>query len=173
MSLKDHLLSQLKQIRELSERFLDDFKTPEQWVHQVCPGINHALWFAGHMSVSDNFFIGVVAPDRKEDESEAFQKLFGMGSQPTDQADDYPPPDEVLGVMRRRRETFVSILEGMSDEDLEKPTPEGMPEMFSDYASVFALATWHEGLHAGQISVARRALGADPVFGQQPAEADA
>lgn len=173
MSLKDHLLRQLNQAREMSERFLADFETPEQWVYQVCPGINHALWFAGHMAMADNFFTGVIAPDRQEEETEAFEKLFGMGSQPTNQADDYPSPNELLNLMRGRRETLLSVLEGMNDKDLEKATPEGTPDMFPDYASVFELATWHEGLHAGQISVARRALGADPVFGPQAAEAEA
>ena len=43
---------------------LADFKTPEQWVFQVHPHCNHALWFAGHMATSDNFFLSLVAPEK-------------------------------------------------------------------------------------------------------------
>ena len=64
MSLQDRLRRQLVKTRDLSEKLLADFHTPEQWVHQVHPGCNHALWFAGHMANSDNFFLSLVAPNQ-------------------------------------------------------------------------------------------------------------
>jgi len=33
----------------------------------------------------------------------------------------------------------------------------------ADYAAVFEMAIWHEGLHSGQLSSVRRALGHGPV----------
>ena len=46
MNLKERLICRLKTAREFSEKLLADFKTPEQWTHQVHPNSNHALWFA-------------------------------------------------------------------------------------------------------------------------------
>ena len=51
----------------------------------------------------------------------------------------------------------------LTDEDLDKPTPEGAPEFLSNYRQVFELAVWHEGIHVGQLTVARRALGFKPL----------
>ena len=41
--------------------------------------------------------------------------------------------------------------------------------MVKDVAGVFLLCAWHEGLHAGQVSVARRSLGQPPVMQGPPA----
>src|SRR4051794_11828890 len=99
MSLKDRLLRQLKTTREMSERLLADFKTPQDWTFQVHPSCNHALWFAGHMATSDNFFLSLIAPDKKSDLGD-FQTKFGMGSQPTNDPAVYPEAAGVLEAMR-------------------------------------------------------------------------
>ena len=70
--------------------------------------------------------------------------------------------EEVLAYMRERRAVLLELLADLSDEDLAKPTPEGAPEFLPDIGSVFETAVWHEGLHSGQLSVARRALGFPP-----------
>jgi uncharacterized damage-inducible protein DinB len=162
MALKDRLLRQLKNTREMSERLLADFKTPQDWTFQVHPGCNHALWFAGHMATSDNFFLSLIAPDKKKEMPE-FQTKFGMGSQPTNEPTAYPEAEGVLATMRERREALLSTLEGMCDDDLAKKTPDGAPDFLPDVGSVFEVAIWHEGRHSGQLSVARRALGHQPL----------
>ena len=162
MSQKQRLRRQLENARQLSERLLADFESPEQWTRQVHPGCNHALWFAGHMAYADNFFVSLVAPSRVAKRAD-FDARFGMGSQPTSNPTDYPPPAEVVAYMRDRRSALLGALEEMSDEDLAKKTPEGAPDFLPDIASVFEMAIWHEGLHSGQVSVTRRALGFAPV----------
>src|ERR1043165_6277010 len=122
MSLKNRLLRQLKNTREMRERLLLDFKTPEQWTFQVHPSCNHALWFVGHMATSDNFFLSLVAPD-KAIQLPDFQAKFGMGSQPTSDPAAYPPPQSVLTTMRERREALLDTLHYLSDDDLAKKTP--------------------------------------------------
>jgi uncharacterized damage-inducible protein DinB len=59
----------------------------------------------------------------------------------------------------------------MSDEQLNAPAPEGMPDFVTDIASLFELGIWHEAMHLGQVSVVRRALGHAPLF--DPATTDA
>ena len=163
MSQKERLQRQLVRVRQNSERLLADFRTPQQWTFQVHPSCNHALWFAGHMATSDNFFLSLVAPERSQRLPE-FQAKFGMGSQPTNQPAEYPAPESVLATMRERREELLAVLEQMTDEDLARKTPPGAPDFLPDIASVFELAIWHEGQHSGQVSVARRALGHKPLF---------
>jgi hypothetical protein len=170
MKLADRFTRQLKQSREFCEKLLDAFKSPEDWTHQIAPGTNHALWFAGHMATADNFFVGMIDPSKKRDLDD-WDKHFGMGSKPTSDPDIYPPVAEILDVMRERRTVLLEILGKMSDADLDKSTPPGTPEFCPDYSSIFEMATWHEGLHAGQISMVRRALGHKPVFSPETADA--
>lgn len=170
MGLKERLKQQLISARDVSERFLEDFQTPEQWVVQVHPGTNHALWFAGHMGQTDNFFLSLIDPSRAK-EMEGWSEKFGMGSQPTDNPNDYPPAAEVLDYMRDRRRTLLEILDGLDEKDLDKSTPEGSPAFLADYGMVFQAAAWHEGMHTGQLSTVRRALGHSPVFEAPASEA--
>lgn len=164
MSNKDCLQRQMVKAREYTEKMLADFKTPEQWTHQVHKNANHALWFAGHMAFSDNFFISVVAPDRVAKLALPEDK-FGMGSQPVSDPSAYPPPAEVLGVMRERRKTLLDALDKLNETDLVKPTSKELEGFCPTIGSVFEMAVWHEGLHSGQVSVARRAIGNKPVMG--------
>ena len=153
---------QLTTARETSERYLTDFKTPEQWTYQVHQQANHALWFAGHMGHTDNFLVSLIAPE-KAVVKPGWAEKFGMGSRPTNDPANYPPVDDVLEYMRERRRVVMELLAELSEEDLDKPTPEGAPEFLSSYRQVFELAVWHEGIHVGQLTVARRALGFQPL----------
>jgi len=164
MNLKPRLESQLKQSRDFSEGLLTAFESPEQWTRQLFPGANHALWFAGHMSLVDNFIISLLAPEKAQ-EKPGFSEKFGMGSKPTGTPADYPPPAEVLAHMRERRQALLGILAGLSEQDLEKPKKPGGPPFLTDIGSYFEMAIWHEGMHSGQVTMTRRALGNAPVFG--------
>lgn len=169
MEAKRRLQKQLEAARNYSRTLLADFRTPEEWTRQVHAQANHALWFAGHMAVSDNFFLSNIAPERNRRRPE-FEKAFGTGSQPTSNPADYPSPEEVLAYMDERRAAFLEVLESLSDADLERPLPKGTPNFLADVGSVFETAVWHEGLHSGQLSVCRRALGHRPVFTPTPAD---
>lgn len=164
MGVKERTEAQLKHARAFSEDLLTAFNTPEQWTHQVHENANHALWFAGHMGTVDNFMISLIDPSKCVEKAD-YNEKFGMGSQPTNNPADYPPVDEVLDFMRERRATLTEIFNSLSEEDLAKPTPESAPDFLPDYATVFEVCAWHEGLHSGQVSVARRALGNKPVTG--------
>ncbi len=172
MSQAPRLRKQMEKVREVTEGMLQAFQTPEQWTFQVQPGLNHALWCAGHMVVTDNFFLSMVAPS-KASTIEGYQEKFGMGSSPTSDPSAYPPAAEVLDQMRERRQTLLAVLDSLGDDELLKPTPEDVPDMFSDIGSIFEMAIWHEAMHTGQISIARRALGNEPLFVAPPAAAKA
>jgi hypothetical protein len=159
-------------IRDMSEKILAAFEAPDDWCRQVVPGTNHALWFAGHMATTDNYFISRVAPGR-EKQLEGWDKLFGMGSKPTNDPDDYPPVAEVLDAMRERRGVLVELLRGRSDLELVGPPAAGASDFLPDLATIYEMTTWHETLHLGQVTVVRRSLGYGPVFDPAPAEATA
>lgn len=163
MSLKKRLQTQLAGSRRFTEGLLQDFKSPEEWTHQVHPHANHALWFVGHMGVSDNFFISQVDASRAESR-EGYLEKFGPGSEPVADAASYPPIEEILDYMHDRRQVLMELLDNFSDAELAQPTPEGAPDFLPDMASVFSTASWHEGLHSGQVTIARRALGHPPMM---------
>tara|TARA_Y100001934_G_scaffold107684_1_gene132219 strand:+ start:603 stop:1142 length:540 start_codon:yes stop_codon:yes gene_type:complete len=162
MSQKDRLLKQLHAARGYSTKLLADFDSAESWTHQLHEGSNHALWFVGHMGTTDNFMLSLVRPEWSET-NEQYGSLFGLGSQPSANIEDYPPVEQVLAFMQDRREKLLATLESMDIQQLEAETPEGAPAFMPDNASVFETAVWHEGLHSGQLSLLRRSLGFEPL----------
>ncbi|MGY8769812.1 MAG: DinB family protein [Pirellulales bacterium] len=162
MDMKSRLKTRLLGARGFTERLLQDLTQPADWVKQTCSQSNHAMWITGHLAVTDNFFLTLVAPD-KAIKNQAFQDKFGMGSQPSPEVSDYPASDEVLAFLKNRRNQLLSVLEELTEEDFAKPTPDGSPDFLSDFGAVFETAVWHEGLHSGQLSIARRALGFQPL----------
>jgi hypothetical protein len=164
MTLKSRIENQLKLVRGMSEKMLGAFDTPDQWTFQVHEQANHALWFAGHIGTVDNFMIARLTP-AKGQEKAGYKEKFGMGSRPLASPAEYPPVKEVLAFWRERREALLGILGGLTDEELAKPCPPGAPEFMTDVGSMFEAAVWHEAMHLGQVTIARRALGRPPLAG--------
>ncbi len=164
MSRLAFIKASLEFSRGFTNQLFDKFKSESDWLYQAHPEANHAMWCAGHIALTEDFFVGLLAPEKAVDTSEA-EKLFGMGSKPVSDAAVYPTPAEIRKRLNESRERLMGVLNGMSEADLEKPTPEGAPEFLPTAESVFKLAAFHEGIHAGQTTVANRGLGHEPVVG--------
>ncbi|HEY1064891.1 MAG TPA: DinB family protein [Pirellulales bacterium] len=162
MNVKTRLDERFRVTRAFTDKLLAAFRTPEDWVYQVQPHLNHALWVVGHLAHTDNFFLSMVAPEKAVSPPPNADK-FGTGSQPTNNPADYPPAEEVLAYYRDRRAALLSALERMSEDDLQRKTPPGTPAFLPDVASAFETALWHECMHSGQLTVVRRALGLPPL----------
>lgn len=131
---------------------------------QPCPGANHALWILGHVAWTDDFFmIGVGG--LKSRLPDGWHELFSNGSTPQPNVSDYPPIGEIHDVLAGNREALVSWLKSLDEAALSAP----LPGDFSGFAPNFAVLpltlAWHEGLHAGQLTVVRKSLGIKPMFG--------
>ncbi len=164
MDLKQRIIWQLQTVRALNEQMFSTFQSPEDWTHQIFPGANHALWIAGHLAMADNSGISRFFPAQGVDKGD-WTKKFGRQSTPSSNFADYPPPAEVLAFMRERRATLIQCLEGFSEADFDQPAPTGLPPFIHNAGQLYSFMAVHEGLHTGQLSMCRRALGNAPVVG--------
>ena len=162
MSTVQRLIDGIKFSRAFAKQVLDEFHTVEDWLSRPHKRANHAMWFAGHMGLTDNSIIGMLNPSRVEKRPN-FKELFGMGSTPSDDPADYPSPAEIRAWMDDRRSVLLELAESLTDEDLSRPTPPAAPPFLKDIGQVLQFLAWHEGMHSGQITVPHRALGHDPI----------
>ncbi len=161
MTQQERFHSMLDGARGFTKGLLDKFTSPEQWTYQVHEHANHALWVVGHIAVVDNFMISLIQPDRFLNKPK-YDEMFAMGSKPSSDPSDYPPIEEVQGFFHDRRKVLLEILDGLDDADFDKPTGDKAPPFLKTIGSLFQVATFHEGFHAGQVSVAARGLGIPP-----------
>lgn len=138
--------------------------TPEQWIHQACDGVNHALWNVGHIASSEKSFLE-SAGGSTTSVPDSYGALFGMGSQPSSSMDTYPSPAEVVKVFNNVREEFVEHMKGFSGEQLVVAVSnEHFQELAPTVVQLINFMVLHEATHIGQILVARKSLGLPGVL---------
>ncbi len=132
--------------------------------HQPFAGANHVLWILGHLACTDEYFLNNVG-GRPYNRFEKWEKLFFMKSKPTPNRTDYPPVAEVKEALDKNRQELIGWFKSMSDAELVKPIEGDMSQFAANRAVLMSTIAWHEGLHAGQMSVVRKSLGIAPKFG--------
>jgi uncharacterized damage-inducible protein DinB len=162
MGLATHITELLNKSRGFVHTLAKDIDESNQ-LHQPVPNGNHCLWILGHLAVTDNGMIGQI-DESKQADKEGYWDLFGMGSQPTADADRYPSRQEVEAYLTERRETMLSLVEGLSDEGLAGPTSGFFTAVAPTLGGLLLMAATHDGFHNGQLSVIRRSLGMQPNF---------
>lgn len=167
MNFKEHARYGLIRARGMTELMLKDFSTREEWLYRAHDEANHALWIAAHLSLADNMFVSRFRKDQAH-KPEAWDELFWFGSEVGTDSSRYPAAEEVLAYMKDRRGALLKVLDDVTEDELSAPAPP--PASRSPIAGapcigyLFIFAAYHEGLHAGQLSVARRGLGKSPII---------
>ena len=124
----------------------------------------NAIWIAGHLATTDDWFMTQFG-GRKSAVPEAWQKLFSMNSTATADAKAYPQMAEVMKALDAGHAGVLKWLESLTAEQLEAPMPKEWQAFAPNMSDVPTFAAWHEGYHAGQLSMVRKGLGLAPAFG--------
>lgn len=136
----------------------------DKWCHQAIAGANHALWVVGHLAVVDDYFISSFGGQDSR-LPEAWGELFGMGSTPSSDASAYPRPAEIRDALGSRRADLIAWFESLSDDKLVAPLSGDWEKFAPNTVGLAFSIAWHEGLHAGQLTVVRKSLGLAPKLG--------
>lgn len=162
-TLLDAGIHHLEFTRGATLRLLDGIP-PEKLCHQPVAGANHVVWIAGHITVTDRYML-VGACGGQSSVPAGWEKHFGMGSTPQAEPGSYPRYAEILEMLSVARSELVRHFRERSEAELSQSLPGDFARFAPNLGGLpFALA-WHEGLHAGQITVVRRSLGMGPAFG--------
>lgn len=125
-------------------------------------GGNHPTWIVGHAAHASAGLLSMITGEPNP--LAHFDATLGGNSQPTANADDYPPYDEALSMWEREHRRRLEALDTFDPSRLDE-APAAVPESlrsFPDFQSigrVFLLIALHEMSHRGQLADARRAAG--------------
>lgn len=150
--------------RWLTMKAVGDLK-PDQWLHQVAPGANHAMFNFGHIVSCDGAFL-LAAGGPKSPVPDSYGPLFDGGSAPVADPGAYPEPAALLEVAEKAREALVEHLQSLTGEQLLAPVAEPrLTDLIPCVAHLPNFISMHEGTHAGQILIVRKALALPRVLG--------
>jgi len=125
-------------------------------------GGNHPLWIVGHLAYSEaNIFNCFILG--KDNPMVEWKDVFGIGSQPVNDAAAYPAYAELLEKFESVRADTLAYLDTISDADLDKRShaPEDKKDYFGTIGQCLTVMTTHLAFHGGQVADARRAAGRD------------
>lgn len=126
-------------------------------------GGNHPLWIVGHLAYSESNIFHCYILGQGNPLAE-WKDVFGIGSQPKNDATAYPPYDEMLAKFEAVRADTLAYLETITDTDLDNPShnvPEDRKAYFGTIGKCLTVMTTHLAFHGGQLADARRAAGRD------------
>jgi hypothetical protein len=165
MSRLDQALEQLNLARTYPLELLSDI--PEKdWFRMPDSGVTHIAWQAGHLAAAQYSLAlsrmrGTRPEDRELFPNETFVELFGRTSTPLADAGKYPTPSELLATLERIIIQIRKELPAITDAQLDEPTASAKPHpIVTTKLSSLLWCAHHEFLHAGQIGLLRRMLGA-------------
>lgn len=134
-----------------------------QWLFQIVPRGQHALWIAGHLAVADDWGLRSVGVERRF--LEEFEGVFGGSAPITGDAGAYPEVSEVLRCMEEAHARFIGALASVTEADLARESAGAISAYAPDLGTLLSAHVWHEGFHTGQLALIRRGLGLPVCFG--------
>jgi len=164
MEAVDSLKSGHGDIKEWVDKLLDDV-SEEESVKRGKDLMNHIKWQVGHLFVSTQLLVKSLGGDVEFEGNERYSKLFDFGVEFAEDPSVLPPFRELRGNFDLMYNRAVSIIDGLSADDLDEVV-DITDEWKESRGRLIMLMTLHAAYHAGQIGTIRtKVLGRKGVFG--------
>lgn len=147
----------------VSLSYLGDL-SDKDWLHRPHPECNHITWQVGHLIAFERQIIEDVVPGSMPELPDGFAARYTKEAAASDDASVFHSKQELLELFESIRAATLSALEQLSDDDLDRASPEEMQAYAPTVGAAFSLQGGHWLMHAGQWAVIRRQLGHAPLF---------
>lgn len=163
MTTNELIASTLEQNLGMLKMTLGDFSDADMLVRPV-PGANHATWQLGHLAAAEANLINMCSPGAVPSAPEDFAKRFTKETASVDDPAAFPNKAEVLAAFEKARGATVQWVKGLSQADLDTPTPEKFHRFAATLGHLAFMCAGHATMHLGQFQVIRRKLGKPVLF---------
>ena len=163
MSIAGHIKASLELPNMIVRSYLEDL-TDDDLFSRPLDNMNHIAWQLGHLISGENFHINQVYPGSMPSLPVGFADNYTKETALSNARAAFLTKAEYVSLMDEQRSGTLFVLEGLSDNELEKPSPESIAYFGPTIGSVFAGESAHWMMHAGQWAVIRRKLGKPPLF---------
>lgn len=163
MSLAAHIKASLDLPTYIVNAYLEDL-TDDDLLVRPAEKMNHLAWQLGHLIQSEYFHVTQVYPNSMPVLPVGFKEQYTAETATSDEPADFHTKAEYLQLMQEQRQGTLDVLEGLTDAELMRASPESVRYLGPTIGSVFAGESTHWMMHAGQWAVIRRKLGKPPLF---------
>ncbi len=159
MNAKDAILGTYAMGERVMSRYLDDLSDADLLIRPVS-GQNHIAWQLGHLILSERATIESVKPGSSPELPAGFEEAHGrdVASTTSDDPSRFLGKDKYLTLIQAQREATRSVLNSLSDAELDAPSPERFQPRAPKNGDVLLLVGTHALMHVGQFVGVRRKL---------------
>ncbi|MFM8584279.1 MAG: DinB family protein [Planctomycetaceae bacterium] len=163
MNARDAIKLNLNMSDMIVRSYLSDLSDSDLLIRPV-PGTNHIAWQLGHLICSEHDIIDAVCPGAMPALPAGFADRHNGPSSKLDSPSAFCSKEEYLRLYGQQRAATLAALDRLTEQDLDKLSPEKMRNYTSNVGDCFSLQGSHYTMHAGQWAVVRRKLGRAPLF---------
>lgn len=163
MSIANHIKAELQLPTFVVQSYLKDL-TDEQLFIRPHERANHIAWQLGHLIEAEHNLNDMVCPNSMPSLPEGFAEKHSKETAGSDDQTAFYTKHEYLQLMEEQRAGTMALLDKLSDEELEKPSPEKIQKFGATVGGVIAGQSAHWMMHAGQWVIVRRQLGKEANF---------
>ncbi len=132
--------------------------TDEELMNRPGTGCNHIAWQLGHLISSEANLINMVKEGAGMQLPDGFADAHSKETCGSDDASGFCSRDEYLDLYAKTRENSLSVIGGLSADELKAEGPEAFKQMCPTIESMLMLIASHPMMHVGQFVPVRRAL---------------
>ena len=163
MNPKDLIRQTIATTEFVCSAYLEDL-TDQDLLCRPVEGANHINWQLGHLIAAEKMLGEMVKPDSMPALPDGFADKYAKETATSDDPANFATKAELQAAQKEQRAGLLSLLDGISDEELSNPAPEQMASFFPNAAALILSADSHWMMHAGQWAIVRRSLGKPALF---------
>ena len=163
MSIAEHIKAELQLPTFVVQGYIQDL-TDEDLLRRPVENANHIAWQLGHLIAAEHDLNNMVRPDSMPALPDGFADKHNKETASSDDPAAFCTKEEYLTCMAEQRAGTIALLDTLSDEDLQKPSPEKLQQFGGTVGAVIAGQSAHWMMHAGQWVIVRRQLGKEAMF---------
>jgi DinB superfamily len=163
MNAADSIRNSLDVGEMITKSYLGDL-TDEELMLRPHSGCNHIKWQLGHLIASENKINNSILADSMPALPDGFADRYSKEAAVSDDPAKFDSKDDLFAAYEQQRAGTRAILDGASETDLDKPTPEDLQAFVRTLGAALNLHALHHLMHAGQWVIVRRSLGKPAMF---------
>jgi uncharacterized damage-inducible protein DinB len=163
MNLQEALRGGFERAKMVTDMLLGDLSDAEILERPV-PEANHVAWQLGHLVTSLNLFGEAVRSGCMPALPEGFAAQHSRETAGNNDPAAFHSKSTYLRLLDEQRAALLKLMEELPESRFAEEAPESMRSYAPRIVDLFELASAHELMHSGQITVLRRRLGRSVAF---------
>lgn len=157
MKAQDVLKASLKTTQMIFHSYVNDL-TDAELLERPGPGCNHLAWQLGHLISSNSSILNTIAPGSAPSLPAGFDDQHSKAMATSQDDSGFLTKDQYLELFRKLDEATLATFDRLTEDDLDKPSPENWRGKFPTLGSLAVLLASHTMMHVGQWVPIRRRL---------------